>query len=107
MEEKKTKTPRPDSYQTKIRKAMAAHNGVISQDVLCSEVGADKKNLAVSVSIIRNPDRTKEPMKIAYSRKHKTFYDLSVKKAADAYVAAIKEVEDAKKAKKKTKKAKA
>lgn len=71
----KSSKPRKASYQTLIR-AVFTDKGKATLDELVAVTGADRKNTSVGVSILRNPKRMKNPMKIAYHYPTKTYFNL-------------------------------
>jgi hypothetical protein len=96
---KKEKAPKEPkvkrlSYQDKIRTAMTENKGVISRANLMEATGADAKNLAVAVSILKNPKRQKEPMVVQYIRKLETYYNMDSDAGAKAHAAAIQKMAD-------------
>jgi hypothetical protein len=99
----KAKAPKKPSYQTVIKEQMVKNKGVVTRDALLKATGADSKNLSVAISILRNPDRIKEPMNVVYLRGNTTFYDLGNADGKKAYDAALKMLEDKKAADKKVK----
>jgi len=66
------KTKGKVSYQTILRDLFTKKKKV-TKDAIMKALGCDSKNAAVAVSILRNPKRTKEPMKIQYDRKTETY----------------------------------
>jgi uncharacterized protein YdaU (DUF1376 family) len=82
---------------------MADNKGVAEADALATFVGSDRKNLSVSVSILRNDKRTKEPMNIQYVRAIQTFFCLDMPAGKKAWEAALKKIETDKAAAKKAK----
>jgi hypothetical protein len=95
------KEPKKPSYQTVIKQMMNDNKGVVTRDALLKATGADSKNLSVAVSILKNPDRIKEPMNVVYLRGNTTFYNLDNAAGKKAYDAALKMLEDQKAATKK------
>ncbi len=97
VKEEEVKAPKKPSYQSVIVETLKANKGVASREVLMKATGADAKNLSVSVSILRNGKRTKNPVNVKYLRATQTFY--MIPEGEKAMNAAIKVAEDASKAK--------
>lgn len=87
--------PKKPSYLDKIRTFMKDNKGVAQADALADFVGSDRKNLSVSVSILRNPARTKEPMAITYVRSLQTFFCTDIPAGKAAMDKALKVAADA------------
>lgn len=101
------KAERGPSYQDKIKKFLDENGGVGTKAELMEATGADSKNLSVSVSILRNGERIKEPRKVLYLRANETYYDLDNKDGREAFEAAQSVAKDAQaQAKKEARKAK-
>jgi hypothetical protein len=83
----KSSKPRKASYQTLMR-AVFDDKGFATLDELVKVTGADAKNTSVGVSILRNPKRVKFPMKIAYHRPSKTYFNLDHTIGASEYIKA-------------------
>ena len=79
------KKERGPSYQDKIKKFLDDNNGIAAKEDLMEATESDAKNLSVSVSILRNSTRTKEPRKVVYLRGNETYYDLDNPRGAKAY----------------------
>ena len=104
-EVKKDEAPKEKklSYLDKIRMFMKDNKGVALADELAAFVGADRKNLSVSISILRNEARTKDPLNIQYVRSIETYFCVDMPAGKTAMDKVLKLVEDQKKADKKAK----
>lgn len=65
--------PRGKSYQALIRELMVELGGRATRDELMGRVGLDAQGLSTAVSILGNPVRTREHMRLRYDRATQTY----------------------------------